>query len=89
MKKIKLSAYFVFIAFFTLITILVTIIQKSYSNLIDPINKVANISYNKIINPQLDLDIIQDIEKKPLNFDETSLFNKISNQEATTSSITP
>lgn len=89
MKKTKLSAYFVFIAFFTLITILVTIIQKSYSNLIDPINKVANISYNKIINPQLDLDIIQDIEKKPINFDETSLFNKNSDQEATASSITP
>jgi len=85
MKKTKLSTYFVFISFFTLVTILVTIIQKSYSNLIDPINKVANISYNKIINPQLDLDIIDDIEKKPLNFDETSLFDKISDQEATTS----
>ncbi len=89
MKKTKLSTYFVFIAFFTLITILVTIIQKSYSNLIDPINKVANISYNKTINPQLDLDIIQDIEKKPINFDETSLFYKNSDQEATASSITP
>jgi len=89
MKKTKLSTYFVFISFFTLITILVTIIQKSYTNLIDPINKVANISYNKIINPQLDLDIIQDIEKKPINFDETSLFNKISDQEATASSTEP
>ena len=86
MKKTKLSTYFVFISFFTLVTILVTIIQKSYSNLIDPINKVANISYNKIINPQLDLDIIEEIEKKPLNFDENSLFiDKISDQEASSS----
>lgn len=89
MKKTKLSSYFVFIAFFTLITILVTIIQKSYANLIDPINKVANISYNKIIDPKLDLDIIEDIEKKPLNFDETSLFNNNSSPEATASSSTP
>lgn len=85
MKKTKLSSYFVFIAFFTLITILVAIIQKSYANLIDPINKVANISDSKIIDPQLDLDIIEDIEKKPLNFDETSLFTNNSEKEATAS----
>lgn len=89
MKKTKLSGYFVFIAFFTLITILVTIIQKSYSNLIDPINQVSNISSNKIINSQLDLDIIEEIDKKPLNFDETSLSSNNSSQEATASPTMP
>lgn len=85
MKKNKLSTYFVFIAFFTLITILIAIIQKSYSNLIDPINKVSNPSFDKIIDSKLDLDVIQEIEKKPINFDETSLQNNSSNQEATAS----
>lgn len=86
MKRTKLSTYFVFIAFFTLVTILVTIIQKSYTNLIDPINKVSDPSFDKVINPELDLDIIEEIEKKPLNFDETSLSNNNSDKEASISS---
>jgi len=70
MKKTKISAYFVFISFFTFISILVVIIQKSYSNLIGPIKKVQTASYDKTINPQLDLEIIDEIEKRPINFNE-------------------
>ena len=89
MEKTKLSKYFIFVAFFTLITILVTIIQKSYSNLIDPINKVTSRSYDKTIKPNLDLEVIEEIEKKPLNFDETSLSYNNSSEEATASTTTP
>lgn len=87
MEKTKFSTYFVFISFFTLATILVTIIQKSYSNLIGPINKVQVSSYDKTIDPQLDLEIIDEIGKRPLNFDESSLVSK-SLEESTSSSET-
>lgn len=70
MKKTRISTYFVFISFFTFISILVAIIQKSYSNLMGPIKKVQTVSYDKVINPTLDLEIIDQIEKRPINFNE-------------------
>lgn len=85
MKKTKLSTYFIFISFFTLITVLVTIIQKSYSNLIEPINRVSTSSYEQITNSKLDLDIIDEIAKREINFDETSLSNNSSIPEASAS----
>ncbi len=85
MKKTKLSTYFIFISFFTLITVLVTIIQKSYSNLIEPINRVSTSSYEQITNSKLDLDIIDEIAKREINFDETSLPNSSSIPEASAS----
>jgi len=84
MKKTKFSTYFVFISFFTLATILVVIIQKSYANLIDPINKVSNPSLGKVINPELDLEIIEEIAIKPVNFNEDSL--SINSVEVSTNS---
>jgi len=72
MKKTKLSTYFIFISLFTFISILVVIIQKSYSSLMGPIKKVQTNSYSNIINSQLDLEIIDEIEKRPLNFDENN-----------------
>lgn len=86
MKKTKISGYFIFISFFTLVTILVTIIQKSYSNLITPSGSVNSASYASTIDPNLELDVIDEIEKRPINFDETSLPNKNSSEEATVSS---
>ena len=88
MKKIKLSSYFIFISLFTLVTILVTIIQKSYSNLIDPINQVSTSSYEKIKNSELDLDIIDEISKRSINFDENSLINNNYSPEGSMSSTT-
>lgn len=88
MKKTKFSTYFVFISFFTLVTILVVIIQKSYSNLIDPINKVSSPSLGRVINPELDLEIIEEIALKPVNFNEDSLSTN-SIEESTNSSEQP
>jgi len=85
MKKSKLSTYFIFISFFTFISILVVIIQKSYSNLMGPINNLQTSSYEKTINSQLDLEIIDEIEKRPVNFDESD--QNIMNTSS--SSITP
>lgn len=71
MKKIKFSSYFLFISFFTFITVFIVIIQKSYNNLMGPIKKVETSSYQKIIDTSLDLEILDQIEKRPITFDET------------------
>jgi len=65
MKKSKYSFYFLFVAFFTFITIFVTIVQKSYSNLMNPIKEVQKNNLLKPISPNLDLDVIQQVESKP------------------------
>ncbi|MDD4937577.1 MAG: hypothetical protein PHX34_00945 [Candidatus Shapirobacteria bacterium] len=88
MKSTKISTYFIFISFFTFISILVAIIQKSYSNLMGPINKVQTASYDKVINSQLDLEIIDEIEKRPINFDENNP-NIINFSSESSSLITP
>jgi len=64
MKKNKIIGYFVFISIFTVITTLVFIIQKSYSNLIGPINQAKASSLTKNIDPNLDIDTLLLIEQK-------------------------
>jgi hypothetical protein len=62
MKKNKLSFYLLFISIFTLITIFFFIVQKSYSNLMGPVNEIKVSNVLKPIDPHLDtstLDIIQ------------------------------
>jgi hypothetical protein len=65
MQKSKLSLYFIFIVIFSFIAIFFTIVQKSYSNLIGPIQKVQQSNLTKPITPQLDTSIIDQIEKRP------------------------
>jgi len=65
MKKSKLSFYFVFIAFFTFVSIFFVIVQTSYSNLLGPIKKVQESTLIKPINPKLDTDILDQIQNRP------------------------
>lgn len=64
MKKNKLSRYLIFISIFTLLAVFVAIVQKSYSNLMGPINQVKSSNLVKPINPSLDLETLKDIEKR-------------------------
>jgi len=64
MNKSKISFYFVFIAFFTFLSIFLTIVQASYSNLTKPSKQVEADKYLEPLNPVLDSEIIQDIEKR-------------------------
>ena len=64
MNKSKISFYFIFIAFFTFITILVTIVQASYSSLVVPQKKIEEDKLLTPLNPVLDSEIIQEIEKR-------------------------
>lgn len=74
MNKKKISIYFTFISFFSFLTIFSSIVQKSYFNLVNPIKDVESNELLKPINPNLDLDIIKDIELRPENID-TEPFN--------------
>lgn len=64
MKKNKISSYLVFISIFTVVTILVLVVQKSYNNLIEPTKKVQVSDISKGINPELDISIIQEIKNR-------------------------
>ena len=87
MKKTKLSLYFIFIAFFSFITIFLIIVQKSYSNLMTPIKLVESNKLLTPINPDLDVSVIQEIEKRPENIDDGNL-NLVTNSPSSTSSAT-
>lgn len=62
--KNKISGYFLFISIITLLTILVLVVQKSYNNLISPINQAKESNLTKTINPNLDVDTLNGIEKR-------------------------
>lgn len=64
MKKNKLSTYFIFISIFTVVTLFMLIVQRSYSNLVGPLKKIDSSRFLSPINPQLDLEVISNIEKR-------------------------
>lgn len=69
MTKNKLSTYFVFISFFTVIAIFTSIVQKSYSNLVKSDQDPDTSNLLKKINPSLDTSIIQKIQNRPESID--------------------
>lgn len=88
MIKNKLSVYFVFISVFTVVTGFTLIVQKSYSNLIGPSQKISTEHLLKKINPVLDTDIIKEIESRPESLDSGE-FNFINEPTITTDAVTP
>lgn len=64
MKKNKISSYLIFISFFTVVTVFVLIMQKSYDNLIAPTRQTQVADTSKGINPELDLGVIDQIKNK-------------------------
>ena len=86
MNKSKISFYFIFIAFFTFLSVFTTIIQVSYSNLINPVKQVEADKYLDPLNPVLDSEIIQEIEKRQaLDENGTIIINSLNpnNSEVT------
>lgn len=88
MIKNKLSIYFIFIAVFTVITIFISIVQKSYSNLIGPSQKIETDSVLKPIIPILDSSIIQEIQNRP-DFIDNQALNIIDDTNLTPTPTTP
>ena len=90
MKKTKISFYFVFISFFTLLTIFFSIVQKSYFSFMTPQKIIEKDALLNDFNPNLDLTVISTIESKNKNIDESFDFSTIkSNQASTKSTPTP
>jgi len=90
MKKTKISFYFVFISFFTFLTIFFSIVQKSYFSFIAPQKIIKNNTLLNDFNPNLDLTVISIIESKNKNIDESFDFSIIkSNQTLDKTTPTP
>jgi len=89
MKKNKITSYFVFISFFTFVTIFFSIVQKSYFSYKKPQTLVENNVLLKEINPNLDLSIISTIESKNKNTEEPFDFSIIKSPKLTEDTIIP
>lgn len=64
MTKSKISTYLLFISLATLITTFVFIVQKSYDSLMKPINDAKQSVIIRPLDPNLDLSILDAIEKR-------------------------
>ena len=89
MKKNKITSYFVFISFLTLVTIFFSIVQKSYFSFRQPQTLVENNVLLKEINPKLDLSVISTIESKNENTEEPFDFSIIKSSKPTEDTIIP
>ena len=85
-----MSFYFVFVSFFTFLTIFFSIVQKSYFSFINPQKIIENDTLLNDFNPNLDLTVISIIESKNKNTDEPFDFSIIkSNQALNKITLTP
>lgn len=89
MKNNRFSLYFVFVSFFTLTTVFIYLVQKSYFNLLKPQNEVKNNALLKEINPNLDLSVISEIESRSKNTQENFDFSILDPKTKTTPTQTP
>lgn len=64
MNKNKLSRYFIIISVLTFLTIFVQVVQQSYSNLIKSTVEVQQSSLIRSIDPKLDTQVLDEIEKR-------------------------
>ncbi len=87
MNKSKISLYFIFIAFFTFLSIFITIVQASYNNLTDPTKQVESDKFLDPLNPVLDSEIIQEIKKRQEPNESNELM--INNIETNTTTPNP
>lgn len=68
MDKHKISKYYLIISLITLVSVIVFIIQQSYSNLLADSNKISNDVTIRPLDPNIDIEVLDLIEKK-LHFD--------------------
>jgi len=64
MNKNKLTLYFLFVAILTLITVFFVIYNRSYKNLITPVNNIKTNEMLKPFNPVMDTSIIKEINNR-------------------------
>lgn len=88
MIKSKISFYFIFVAFFTFITIFLTVVQSSYNNLINPVKQAEDNKLLEPLDPQLDVDIILEIESRQ-DYSQTGKEIIINSEKGAKTSVTP
>lgn len=64
MIKNKLSKYLLFLSLFTFLAIFFSIVQQSYNNLIQASAEVKSSPLIKSVSPDLDTQIIDEIENR-------------------------
>ncbi len=64
MQKNKISRYLIVASTFTLLAIFAMVVQKSYSNLMGPIDKAKESNLTQPINPEIDLETLKLVEEK-------------------------
>lgn len=84
MNKNKISSYFIFISFFTFLTVFLSIIQKSYFSFTTPQKLVTDDTLLDSFDPALDLTIVSIIESKNKNTDESFDFSIIKSNKPNT-----
>ncbi|MBU1117613.1 hypothetical protein KKD37_01480 [Patescibacteria group bacterium] len=64
MIKNKLPKYFVFLGICTFLAIFFIVVQQSYNNLIRATAEVKSSSLIRSITPDLDIEVLDEIEKR-------------------------
>lgn len=62
--KNKLPQYFVSLSICTFLAIFFFVVQQSYNNLIKPTIEVQNSPLIRSVSPNLDIDVLDEIEKR-------------------------
>lgn len=64
MNKNRFSKYFIFLSLFTFLSLFILIAGNSYNRLIGPVNQARDDQLIKPIDPNLDLEVLEIIEKR-------------------------
>jgi hypothetical protein len=64
MKNNRISTYFLFFSIFTFIAIFFFIVQKSYENLMKPINLAKTSDSSQPLDPNLDVSVLDQISQR-------------------------
>jgi hypothetical protein len=65
MSKIKFSKYLILLSIFTFIALFFSVVSQSYNNLIKSSEEIKNDPLLHSVSPDLDIDVLDEIEKRP------------------------
>lgn len=67
MNKLKISKYLMFLSMMTFLAIFFHIVETSYNKLMQPSKDLSKSDLLKPINPNLEVDVLNQIEKRLYN----------------------
>lgn len=63
-NKNSLSRYFIFLSIVSFLAVFITIVDKSYSRLVEANQKFSPPANTRITNPKLDIQIVKNLESQ-------------------------